>query len=183
MARGRKAKTQEQKEAEAARLADDALLRLPREPERRKELFAELDDKKDAAREASNAVGEQKKRMAKVYGLDPVAIQCFNAIRKLSSGRRECAIRQLRFLIDDFGLDDQLDMFLSESEPAGMDPDDGPAFDNSTAAERLGGEPEEEDEPEAPPPAAKPSAGIPLEEAERRFKEASAAAFEHRSVN
>lgn len=183
MPRGRKAKSPEQIENEAAALADDALLRLPRDEAARKELFTELDDRKDAAREASNAVGEQKKRMAKVFGLDPVAIQAFNAIRKLSTGRRECAIRQLYFLIDDFGLDDQLDMFLSEAEPAGMDPDDGPAFDNSTAAERLGVEPEGDDAPAPPKREHKPSPGLPLDEAERRFKEANAAAFEHRVVN
>lgn len=187
MARGKK--TEAQKAEEAQNRAADALLRLPQDRDARHELFTELDDLKDAARDKANAVGEQKKRMAKVFGLDPVAIQIIQKLRGLPDGRREAVIRQVTFAIGDFDLDDQLDLFMSDSAPGGADPESGSVFDATGAGERHDAERKDDPararrrSPKTEAPAHEPSPGIPLDEAERRFTEASAAAFEHRSVN
>lgn len=188
MARGRKRKSDAQKAAEAQSRAADALVRLPQDKDARVALFSELDELKDAARDAANGVGEQKKRMAKVFGLDPVAIQIIQKLRSLPTGRREATIRQVRLAIDDFEMDAQLDLFLDDAAPGGVEPDNGSVFDATASGERH--DAERGDDPgrarkrqtKVPAPV-EGTPGIPLDEAERLFTEANKAAFEHRSVN
>ena len=116
-----KAAKKEQKEAaNAQNLAADALLCFPRDLEKQREEFVDvLDQLTSAAKSAAGDVGAHRKRLIELYQIEPWVLTALKSIRKLGPGRKERAIRQFTYLVKQFGLDAQLDLFNETAAPGG----------------------------------------------------------------
>ena len=167
-----KAAKKEQKEAaNAQNLAADALLCFPRDLEKQREEFVDvLDQLTSAAKSAAGDVGAHRKRLIELYQIEPWVLTALKSIRKLGPGRKERAIRQFTYLVKQFGLDAQLDLFNETAAPGGATPEEasaGSVFDASKSGETVGaergddpGRAQKRKGPPAPSAAATPNVGV-----------------------
>lgn len=185
--RGRAPMSPEQKKAKKDRIAADkaqalaanALAKLPSEKEQRDELFRELDACLSSQQSAAGDVSAQKKRMHQVFGITKQAMQIRSILNKCPDGVYEATMQQVQLFMADTNRPIQLSMKLEPGK--GVADDQGSIFDKTSAGEHVGAE--RGDDPGraskragGPPPAPTPTPGIPLEEAEAKFKAAGEAA-------
>lgn len=142
MARKAKPKTKNQKTDEMVKAevrVSDAILRFPTSEEKtREEFITTLNALQSEAAEAAGAIGNHKKRLQTIYGVDPVVPPIIQRLAKLPEGRRAVVIRQMDHLIEWLKLDSQLELPLHP--PGSRAPDAGPVFDQTKAGERHGKE-------------------------------------------
>lgn len=181
--RGRPSLSPEQKKAKKERaeadkaqaLASNALAKLPAEKEKRDELWQELDALIAEGQGVAGSISAQKKRMSEVFGITKVAMQIRKILNKCRSGEYEATVEQVTLFMADTNRPFQFSMKLEPGK--GVADDQGSIFDKTAAGEQVGAE--RGDDPGrarkssgGPPPAPTPTPGIPLDEAEVKFKEA-----------
>lgn len=155
-------------------LAASARASLPESPEKRKEIFAELEGFEAKVKDAQANLSHHKKRMKDVFGMHPKAVQ----IRRLMLGIKDSHeynlvhAEVLTFLADE-GRPLQTEMDLTKNPDTDKD---GPLFDKTKAGKAIGQARPVERAPEAPAPQAA-TPGIPLEEAQAAFEANSAGKF------
>jgi hypothetical protein len=170
----KKAQRKEAKTAAKAEFtASSALAKVPREKEKRDELFREADALKTQQQTLSGKISQHRKRMVEVFGLHPQTLSIRKILLDCPDGTYEAVCKQVALLLQDTGRPFQLD-FLENLEPGkGPTEMDEPVFDGTDA-----GREQRADDPGrarkatgngGPPPA--PTEGIPLDEAEERFSE------------
>lgn len=187
MARGKprlspdqKAAKKERAEADKAQaLASNALAKLPAEKERRDELWQELEACKTASATAAGEMSAHKKRMTEVFGITKAAIKIRGILDACKAGEYEATVEQVTLFMQDTNRPFQFSMKLEPGK--GVAEDEGSVFDKTGAGDHVAAE--RGDDPgraqrrsgQPPAPTAAPTPGIPLDEAEAKFKEAKEA--------
>lgn len=187
MARGKPRISPEQKAAKKERVAADkasalaanALAKLPAEKERRDELWQELEACKTASATATGEMSAHKKRMTEVFGITKAAIKIRGILDACKAGEYEATVEQVTLFMQDTNRPFQFSMKLEPGK--GVAEDEGSVFDKTGAGDHVAAE--RGDDPgraqrrsgQPPTPTAAPTPGIPLDEAEAKFKEAKEA--------
>lgn len=171
-------RTQEKEDRAAQNRASAAVERFPEDKEKRLELFQERDALVTESHGVSGKMSAHQKRMREVFGHHPMAVKIRDAMLKARPGEREAIVAQVRLMLEDAGCEVQFDLFHSQPGVA-SEQDTGSVFDRGAAGERQG---QEQPDPARAQraaaeqaPEAKPTDGIPLDEAEKVFAENLAA--------
>ena len=183
MARGRprlsddeKARRKEAKESRAAGvIAENALAKMPKEREKRNELFAEAEAIKTEQQSAAGSYSAQQKRMVEVFGFTKEAIRIRNILKKCRDGVYEATLKQVGIFVSDMGRPIQLSMFEGTPGEGGSE-DAGPIFDSTSAGAATKDMPKRGAKSKEPPPAPADTGKLEPEEAVKRFAEAKDAA-------
>lgn len=165
----------------------NACLMMPGTAEKRAEEINTLHTLKDREKELvaqakeEAGVKEHEKRLNKVFGISKKAVKVMEMLDKEKPGDRAAILTQVGVLAMSCGyLDKDLVTLAQEAEAsAGQQRDDtGSIFDNTSEGQRRGGADAQPKpvEQKAQPVLQAPTPGLPLDEAERRFEEAKAAA-------
>ncbi len=157
------------------KLASTALASLPESPEKRREIFAERKRLKADAKSFSAKVADHEKRMKNVFGMLPKAVKIVDIFESCKDGEYEAVLQEVKTFLEDQGRPFQLSFELKPGK--GVQEDTGPLFDKTTAGQRDNREPGQARPASAKAPAPQPSPGIPLEEAQAKFEEASVGKF------
>jgi len=186
MARGKPRLSPEQKAAKkeraaadkASALAANALAKLPAEKERRDELWQELEACKTASATAAGEMSAHKKRMTETFGITKAAIKIRGILDACKAGEYEATVEQVTLFMQDTNRPFQFSMKLEPGK--GVADDQGSVFDKTGAGDHVaaerGDDPGRAQRRSGQPPApAAPTPGIPLDEAEAKFKEAKEA--------
>lgn len=165
------AKKAQKEAANAQNLAADALLCFPADREKLKEEFIDIPAQLAAEKaEAASAASAHEKRLAELYKAGGKARSWFRQALAMKNGHRQREIRQFLFLVREFNLDNQLDLFNEAAAPGGASPEDansGAVFDQTNAGEHVGAERGDDPGrankrrgPPAPPAATTPNVGV-----------------------
>lgn len=159
----------------------NSCLKMPKDPEQRRELVQSLFDKgnklKDRISAAKDEAGVQshENRLQNVYGVARKTQQILKILNPMKPGDRAAVLAQAGLLSQDMGwCDKDLVTLAEEAEAVAGDAQDeqGAMFDKTGTGARLGGEPKPVEARTDAPPAAEPTPGLSVEEYTRRFQEA-----------